>query len=221
MISPASARRPLHPAGSTCVTLGRMSRLRLLALAALAALAIAVLAGCGSGGSSSSSSASTATTAAAAPFDQAFIDGMVPHHEGAIEMARAALDAGLTQQELVTIAEEVIATQQAEIDAMREWRDDWFGSADIDPDGADGLGLSESEMGMQHDASALADAMDVDAAFAAMMIDHHEGAIAMAELAGERSERQEIRDLAGRIIAAQQREIETMRRHAAGEHDGH
>lgn len=203
-----------------------MARLALLAVAAL--LLVAVAAGCGGGGSSSTAT-TTAETAAAAetaasaepPFDRAFIDGMVPHHEGAIEMARAALDAGLTQQELITIAEEVIATQQVEIDQMRDWREEWFGSADIDPEGAAALGLSASEMGMEHDSSALAGAADIDAAFASMMIDHHEGAITMAELAGERSERQEIRDLAGRIIAAQQREIETMRRHAAGEHDGH
>ena len=200
-----------------------------LALLAIAALAIAVLAGCGGNSSSTGTGGPAATAAstvasaeaASTPFDQAFIDGMVPHHEGAINMARAALDAGLAQQELITIAEEVIATQQVEIDQMRAWRDDWFGSADIDPDGAAALGLSQSEMGMQHDSSALADVADIDAMFASMMIDHHDGAIAMAELAGERSERQEIRDLAGRIIAAQQREIETMRRHAAGEHDGH
>ncbi len=35
------------------------------------------------------------------PFDRAFIDGMVPHHEGAIEMAKEAKAAGLSEPALV------------------------------------------------------------------------------------------------------------------------
>jgi uncharacterized protein (DUF305 family) len=162
-------------------------RIRLLAVAAVALAAIA--AGCGGGSD-------------AATFDRAFIDGMVPHHEGAIEMARAAKEAGLTQAELIQIADAIIATQQAEIDRMKEWRGDWFGSSEIDPDGAAALGLSEAEMGMQHDVSALESAGDVDAAFASMMIDHHNGAVAMARLAEDRAEHDEIRRPAGEIIAA-------------------
>jgi uncharacterized protein (DUF305 family) len=155
------------------------------------------------------------------PFDRAFIDGMVPHHEGAIEMAKAAKDAGLAEPELIEIADAIVDTQQREIDEMKDWRAEWFGSAEIDPLGGTFLGLSEDEMGMQHDASALEAADDVDAEFASMMIDHHEGAIAMAKLALERAQHDEIRQLAEEIIAAQEREIDVMRSHAAGEHSTH
>jgi uncharacterized protein (DUF305 family) len=51
----------------------------------------------------------------------------------------------------------------------------------------------------------------VDQRFIVMMIPHHQGAIAMAELASSRSRRPEIKALALRIIASQSREIEQMR----------
>jgi uncharacterized protein (DUF305 family) len=50
-----------------------------------------------------------------------------------------------------------------------------------------------------------------DARFIVMMIPHHQGAIAMAELALSRARRPEIRTLAQRIIASQSREITQMR----------
>lgn len=189
-------------------------RRRLLALVLFAA--VLLIAGCG-GNEASEETGATAEV----PFDQAFIDGMVPHHEGAIEMAEAAKQAGLSEPELVEIADAIIATQQVEIDQMREWRRQWFGSAEVDPAGADALGMSAEEMGMQHDAAAMHDADDVDAMFASMMIDHHQGAVAMARLAEQRSEREEIRRLSQEIMDAQEREIETMRRHAAGDHERH
>jgi len=51
-----------------------------------------------------------------------------------------------------------------------------------------------------------------DAQFIAMMIPHHEGAIAMAELALQRSRRPEIRALAERIRTSQSQENARMRR---------
>lgn len=166
------------------------------------------------GGSDSSSSASGAPTGD--EFDKAFIDSMVPHHESAIEMAKAAQKAGLTQTDLVQIADDILATQQAEIDQMKSWREEWFGSSEIDPAGADALGLSEAEMGMdmEHAADTLMSSEDVDTDFATMMTAHHEGAIAMARLADDNAGHEEIKELAGRIIEAQEREIEVMRKHA-------
>jgi uncharacterized protein (DUF305 family) len=48
---------------------------------------------------------------------------MVPHHQAAIEMAREAKQARLSQPELISIADDIIATQQAEIDQMLAWRE--------------------------------------------------------------------------------------------------
>lgn len=184
-----------------------------LVLACLALLA----AGCGGGGSAEDDTGSAAT-ASAVPFDRAFIDGMVPHHEEAIAMAKQALAANLATPELVSIAKAIVTSQQDEIDRMKRWRGEWFGSAEIDPNGADTLGLSMEQMGMQHDAGDLSSSEDVDADFATMMIDHHNGAIAMAKLAREEGQHEEIRDLGDAIIRAQEREIAIMREHAGMHH---
>ena len=50
--------------------------------------------------------------------DADFVAMMVPHHEGAIEMARAELRYGRNEQ-LRRMAQEIIVTQQQEIAAMR------------------------------------------------------------------------------------------------------
>lgn len=62
----------------------------------------------------------------AEPFDRAFIDAMIPHHQGAIRMARAELAKG-SDGELKALAEDVIESQSQEIEAMNEWRAEWYG----------------------------------------------------------------------------------------------
>lgn len=192
---------------------------RLLATAALAALLVVALAGCG--GDDGEAAQTGTGPVAGEDFDRAFIDAMVPHHESAIEMARAAKEAGLASPEVRQVADDILATQQEEIDRMKEWREEWFGSAEIDEGGAAGLGLSEAEMGMGHDASALAEADDVDAEFAAMMIDHHAGAIAMAKLAEGRAAHEELEELARAIVDAQEREIAVLEPHATAGMEHH
>ena len=192
----------------------KLSRRSAIAGVAVGAIVV-ILAACG--GSSGDSGTSATPTGAA--FDRAFIDAMVPHHESAIEMARTAKEAGLSQPDLLKVADDILATQQDEIDQMKEWRGEWFGSSAIDPNGAVALGLSGSEMGMQHDADALLGSGDVDTDFAQMMITHHQGAILMAKLAADRAERDELKDLAKAIVAAQEREIDVMRPHAGGAMD--
>lgn len=54
-------------------------------------------------------------------------------------------------------------------------------------------------------------AHDFDLVFIDMMVVHHEGALAMARVAAERGEHQEVRDLAAAILAGQQAEVDQLR----------
>ncbi len=57
-------------------------------------------------------------------FDAAFIQGMIVHHQGAIDMANLALKFA-KHDEIKAMAREIISAQQKEIDQMRAWQKAW------------------------------------------------------------------------------------------------
>jgi uncharacterized protein (DUF305 family) len=63
----------------------------------------------------------------AKPFDRMFIDMMIPHHQGAIRMARAELAEGENRR-LRKIARAIVRDQKKEIRTMNKWREAWYGS---------------------------------------------------------------------------------------------
>src|SRR5262244_1956442 len=68
----------------------------------------------------------------AAPFDQQFVDMMVPHHQGAVEMAKIAQQRA-EHPEVKRLAEEIVRSQSSEIEQMKAWRKSWFGSDQTPP----------------------------------------------------------------------------------------
>ena len=59
------------------------------------------------------------------PFDRAFIDAMIPHHESAIAAAKAA-GTRAEHQEIKDLATAIMRDQQGEITQMQTWRQAWF-----------------------------------------------------------------------------------------------
>jgi len=59
--------------------------------------------------------------AADAQFDLRFINAMIPHHEGAVVMAKDALSKSKRPQ-IKKLAQEIISSQQKEIDQLTQWR---------------------------------------------------------------------------------------------------
>lgn len=52
--------------------------------------------------------------------DRNFVTGMIPHHQGAIDMAKAELAYG-KDAELKKLARDIVAAQEKEIAMMKEW----------------------------------------------------------------------------------------------------
>ncbi len=134
--------------------------------------------------------------------DRAFIDAMVPHHQGAVEMAEVALE-NAEHREIEQLSRNIIATQEAEIEELKAIKEEEFGTSEVPME----MGAGEMEaMGMT-DPGELANRDPFDRAFIDAMIPHHRSAIEMAQVACRESDNPEIRALAGSIIEAQTREI--------------
>lgn len=135
------------------------------------------------------------------PYDALFVDSMIVHHQGAIDMANQALNEA-SKAEIKTLAENIIKTQTAEINQLKEWRQAWY------PDLAEtkGMGMAMGAMAVSDDT-----ARPFDQRFIEAMIPHHEGAISMAGDAQQKAQHEEIKRLADTIIAAQTAEITEMK----------
>lgn len=137
-----------------------------------------------------------------------FLAMMVVHHEGAVDMARAELEAGKDPQ-VKALARRVIAAQQREISQMRGWYRSLYGE-DVPP-------LDEQDMGMAGmvgmsgmSPDAITGAANPDQEFLRMMIPHHAGALMMADMVLNGTPDADVRKLAETIIADQAAEIAEM-----------
>ncbi|WP_328940980.1 DUF305 domain-containing protein [Streptomyces sp. NBC_00250] len=205
----------------------RTSTRRLAALTAAAALTVGlVLAGCDSNDTSPPASTSPATSAevpataqsgAHNAADVAFAQQMIPHHRQAVVMSQMARSHAGTP-DVKDLAEQIEKAQEPEIRTMTGWLKAWGeevpeGMHDMhDPGGGDPNGTMP---GMMSDRQMTdldrASGRTFDTMFLTMMIEHHEGAIDMAEAEKQHGAYGPAKDLADRIIKTQTAEITDMR----------
>jgi uncharacterized protein (DUF305 family) len=139
--------------------------------------------------------------------DRAFIDAMVPHHQGAIAMAEVALK-NAEHEEIEELSRNIVSTQQSEIKELKSIKQQEFGTSNVP------MEMSPKRMrgmGMMMDPKRLSKREPFDEAFIDAMIPHHQSAIYMSQVAQEESKIPEIKELAENIVDAQKREIEQMK----------
>jgi uncharacterized protein (DUF305 family) len=150
-----------------------------------------------------------------ADYDLRFIDAMLPHHEGALVMAREVLQKS-KRPELKKLAEGMIQAQTAEIAEMQQWRSAWYPKAPSSPvawhAAMNGMMPMSDEqkqgMMMKMDLGAADDGFDLR--FVNAMIPHHEGAVTMAQDLRQKSKRPELQKLGQAIVKSQTAEIQQM-----------
>jgi uncharacterized protein (DUF305 family)/predicted small secreted protein len=138
--------------------------------------------------------------------DRRFIDAMVPHHQGAIEMAEVALK-NAEHEEIKHLSRNIVSTQQAEIEELKAIKKEEFGTSEVP------MQMSPHQMqsmGMMMNPQELANKDPFDRAFIDAMIPHHQSAIEMAQVAYRQGDNPEVKTLAEGIIEAQTREITQM-----------
>ncbi|MEU0946221.1 DUF305 domain-containing protein [Streptomyces canus] len=194
--------------------------IRRACLAAVAVSAALTLTACGgdsddSGSAASSPSVSAETSAGTHNAqDVSFAQGMIPHHQQAVEMAGLAADRA-SSAEVKDLAARIEKAQGPEIETMSGWLRTW------------GEKVPEAMPGMDHSAhSGMAGMMDsadmeklgkasgkdFDSMFLTMMVEHHEGAVEMAGTEKAKGKDQAATAMAGDIVTAQNAEIGEMKK---------
>jgi uncharacterized protein (DUF305 family) len=207
---------------SSSTTSNRIAAARRLVAVGLVVAAPVVLAACG-GDDSATGSTTTAQAASGTPttappsggavhnsIDVAFAQGMIPHHAQAVEMSELAAT-NTSDPEVQALATEIIAAQGPEIALMTEWLTAW--GAEVPDPGASmdenmelAGGMMMSGMISDADLDRLRSARDAEFD----RLQHHEGAIEMAQQELDGGDSPEATALAQRIIDTQQAEITRM-----------
>ncbi|MDO3398079.1 DUF305 domain-containing protein [Nocardioides sp. SOB44] len=177
---------------------------------AFAVVAALTVAGCGSDTDSNDSTASNGAQFNDA--DVAFAQSMIPHHEQAVEMATMAQERA-SSTEVKQLADKIAAAQGPEIDTMTGWLEDW--GQEVSSDSMGGMDHSGGDMpGMMSDTDmeslGAATGAEFDQMFLQMMIEHHTGAIEMAQTEQQDGENPDAIGLAEKIEADQTAEIAQM-----------
>ena len=177
----------------------------------------------------SSAPAGSATAQAGAQFndaDVAFAQMMIPHHREAVEMADLAVDRA-QNPEVKALAEQIRAAQEPEITQLTGFLAAW--GAEV-PAARSMSGMDHGNMSGMSGTPAIPGAMTseqmeqlrnatgtgYDSMFLAMTIEHHRGAVAMAQGEVENGGNPDAKQLAEKIVADQNTEISRMQQLLTG-----
>jgi uncharacterized protein (DUF305 family) len=191
-------------------------------LTALVAVVAVLVAACqGSGGGTAASPAgsggmnhgdmSTSSQLSGKDLDKAFLNGMTPHHQAAIQMAQAELKRGKNPQ-VKALAQTIVDDQTREINQFQEISKRQFNTTpQLTMAGPSGslMGVPIS-MDMSTMASDVDAAQDPDQTFLRMMIPHHAMAISMANEEAQHGSDEQLKTMSRSIISSQGKEIGEM-----------
>jgi uncharacterized protein (DUF305 family) len=157
----------------------------------------------GHGSSSPASSGSNSSRAG----DVMFAQMMIPHHQQAIEMADLALANSSTSADVKRLAEQIKAAQDPEIQTMNGWLRQWGAPTTATMDHGTGGMMSEEDM----TSLKAAKEPEFNRMWLEMMIEHHRGAVTMAQDVLSTTETPDVKRLAQSVVDGQNKEIATMR----------
>lgn len=170
------------------------------------------------------------------PFDQAYIDTMIPHHTSVIDLATTAMDV-LEDERLVTIAQAILDSQPGEIEELKALRLEFYGSAEPEElshemmmvtmgdtetmaacgDHDMGMGMDmdmmDMNMALMDSEALLAEfekAENKDLGFIDLVIPHHQMAVHQSWVGLQLAEHKELRELCQEVIDAQEAEIKEL-----------
>lgn len=137
--------------------------------------------------------------------DIMFAQMMIPHHQQAVDMGTLA-ESRAADSEVLAIALTIKQEQAPEIALMKTW---------LKEAGAQEGSMHQMDMGMlsetEYAALKAATGKEFDILYLTGMIQHHEGAIDMAEMVAN-SKNTEVKNLAESIIESQTAQIETLKK---------
>ncbi len=152
--------------------------------------------------------------------DVSFAQGMIPHHQQAVEMATIALDparnAGTNVKDLAT---RIQGAQDPEIQLMTGWLSEWGQPVD----GMGAMSMEGMDMADMPGRAGMMTADEMTALEAAtgpafdklwldMMVRHHQGAVTMSKTAATDGKSALVKELAAKIVSAQEAEIAEMQK---------
>ena len=135
-----------------------------------------------------------------------FLKLMIPHHQGALEMALYEVEHG-RKKEMIQLAKSIFAEQQIEIKMMKQLLMSAYNTPPIEIKTAWDATMTT----MMKDMPETKELKNTDMAFAKVMMPHHQAGIDMAKVILKYGREHSVKRMAENIISSQQIEIEQMK----------